>query len=136
MGGDALRTCRDCGKQAHTEEELEFFIPDKNSKHGRKNLCRHCANKRNQKQNPDDRARWKTDHQVRTRYGITVAEYEERMASSSCCECCGKTEDLVYDHCHDTMKFRGVLCRGCNRSIGQLGDTAESLQRALDYLTR
>ena len=130
-----MRKCRDCGLEATNEEELLFFIPDKESKHGRRNLCRTCANTRNSKQNPDDRARWKTDHQVKTRYHCTLAEYEERMASSSQCQICSKTTDLVYDHNHDTMKFRGVLCRACNRSIGQLGDTLESLQRAVNYLT-
>lgn len=131
-----IRTCRDCGLEASSEEELSRFIPDKESKHGRRNLCRGCANIRNQKQSPQDRARWKTDHQVRTRYACTLAEYEERMASSSSCEVCGTTENLVYDHCHDTMAFRGVLCRQHNAAIGQLGDTIEGLQAALNYLTK
>jgi len=34
------------------------------------------------------------------------------------------------------MKFRGVLCTNCNRAIGQLGDTAESVRKALNYLER
>lgn len=131
-----MRKCLDCGRTATTEEELAFFIPAKESKYGRKNLCRTCANKRNQKQRPEDRARWKTDHQVRTRYACDRATYEARMASSSECQICGKEEDLVYDHCHETMAFRGVLCRGCNRSIGQLGDTLECLQKAVDYLSK
>jgi hypothetical protein len=58
------------------------------------------------------------------------------MASSPGCEICGITTDLVYDHCHDTMEFRGVLCRKHNAAIGQLGDTAEGVQAALNYLTK
>ena len=136
MGGNALRKCRHCGKEAHTEDELELFKKHSQCKHGRDNLCNVCTQVQNNKQPAHKIKTWKTDHQVRTRYHCTLAEYEERMASSSCCECCGKESDLVYDHCHDTMKFRGVLCRGCNRSIGQLGDTLESVERALNYMRK
>jgi hypothetical protein len=52
------------------------------------------------------------------------------------CECCGKRGKLVIDHCHITGTYRGWLCQGCNVAIGRLGDTAQGVQRALDYLTR
>ena len=39
------------------------------------------------------------------------------------------------DHCHDTGRFRGWLCKSCNTSLGVFGDTAASLRRsALVYL--
>jgi len=69
-------------------------------------------------------------------YGCTVDEYKERMATSDCCEVCGSKERLQYDHCHDTMDFRGVLCWDCNVGIGKLGDTEEGLLKALEYLRR
>jgi len=51
------------------------------------------------------------------------------------CECCGtETDKLVYDHDHQTGKFRGYLCRKCNLAIGHIGDDIESLSRALNYL--
>lgn len=61
------------------------------------------------------------------------------------CECCGKLETTVrkgsllclhLDHCHGSNKFRGWLCNACNLGIGKLGDTVESLERALAYLKR
>jgi hypothetical protein len=52
------------------------------------------------------------------------------------CECCGTVGRVVLDHCHLTHALRGFLCIRCNRAIGSLGDTRESLQRALDYLVR
>lgn len=54
------------------------------------------------------------------------------------CECCGRraVDTLCLDHDHVTGVFRGWLCRQCNAGIGQLGDTPESVERALAYLKR
>lgn len=56
------------------------------------------------------------------------------------CECCGKANSdgraLSLDHCHISGVFRGWLCGACNLGLGKLGDTVESVQRALDYLKR
>jgi hypothetical protein len=43
---------------------------------------------------------------------------------------------VVVDHCHETGAMRGFLCAPCNRGIGSLGDTRETLQRALGYLVQ
>jgi hypothetical protein len=51
------------------------------------------------------------------------------------CYNCGRTDKkLVFDHDHETLAHRGWLCDNCNRSIGMLGDTIESLDRAIRYL--
>ena len=64
------------------------------------------------------------------------------------CECCNrnvrdenlrlseghKKFDLCCDHDPITGAFRGWLCSLCNRSLGGLGDTIESLTKALNYL--
>ena len=68
-----------------------------------------------------------------TQYGCTPEEYRNSMATSDVCECCGSEDSLVYDHCHSSTNFRGVLCASCNKGIGQLGDTQESVERALNY---
>jgi len=44
--GEALRTCRDCGLQAFTEADLDGFVKNATSKHGRGNRCRPCDNAR------------------------------------------------------------------------------------------
>lgn len=125
------RKCVDCSFES---DLLSKFVKSSDSKYGRRNLCISCSVKRSEK-NPKNKD-WKTDHQTKKRYGVDAETYKRLMATSSCCQVCGKTEELCYDHCHDTMKFRGVLCRGCNRSIGQLGDTVEGLERALAYLKK
>mgnify|MGYP006405797549 CR=1 FL=1 len=57
-------------------------------------------------------------------------------AAGGVCQICGKSdESLCVDHDHETGHVRGVLCRRCNRAIGQLGDTREMLMKAVDYLS-
>ena len=78
---------------------------------------------------------------LRLRYGITLVEYEERLAEQDGrCACCGSTEargagSFRVDHDHETGLVRGLLCNPCNAGLGLLGDTVEALSRALTYLT-
>jgi hypothetical protein len=58
------------------------------------------------------------------------------MASQQSCEICDSTKELCYDHDHVTMKFRGVLCRQCNRALGQLGDSLDRVLKVVDYLKK
>ena len=119
--------------------ELELFCREKKGKNGRRNLCKACNRKRCLEwgeKNPEKRAKKTIRYHATKVYNITYEQYMERMATSDCCEVCGSKEKLGYDHCHSTMQFRGVLCNKCNRSIGQLGDTTESIQKALNYLKR
>jgi hypothetical protein len=52
------------------------------------------------------------------------------------CECCGKFDDLVLDHDHETGKFRGWLCDKCNLGIGRLGDNLQGVVSAVNYLLK
>lgn len=38
------------------------------------------------------------------------------------------------DHCHRTGQIRGLLNGSTNRGLGFLGDSAENLKRAIEYL--
>ena len=51
------------------------------------------------------------------------------------CGICGTTENLAVDHCHETNKIRGYLCRPHNSAIGFLGDNIEGVMRAVNYLS-
>lgn len=69
------------------------------------------------------------------KYNLTLEEYERRCeAQNNECACCGQRAKLVIDHDHDTGELRGLICSSCNTGIGQLGDSIEGLQRAIDYL--
>ena len=136
---DTLRTCRDCNTTAKTEEELNLFVVCKRHTHNRRNLCYKCENKRDKKwrdNNSEIVLLKRQKHYATKAYGITLEEYQKRMSSSNKCQVCGSKDRLCYDHDHKTMRFRGVLCNKCNRSIGQLGDTAESIGKVLFYLNK
>ena len=47
-----------------------------------------------------------------------------------------KAKAFCLDHNHDTGEFRGWLCHDCNRALGQLGDSIETLKNAIKYLER
>ena len=129
VGRKPTRKCIDCELES---ENLNLFVTSSVSKFNKRNLCISCAVKRNNSH--AKHKDWKTDHQTRKRYGIDLETYRKHMASSDCCQICNKKETLCYDHDHNTMLFRGVLCRSCNSAIGHLGDSVEGLQKALNYL--
>lgn len=64
---------------------------------------------------------------------------EERIALAgrprpTVCELCGAEAKTVFDHCHETDRFRGWLCDRCNRVLGSVGDSVELLRRMIAYL--
>lgn len=134
-----LRKCNGCGLEAYTLEELEHFSANKTSKHGKAMECKTCNNKRKNKYRRDNPSSYRDSnlkwHCINT-YNITFELYKERMSTSNCCEICSSIEELCYDHNHANMKFRGVLCRGCNRSLGQLGDDLPGIIKVIRYLSK
>jgi len=82
-------------------------------------------------------------------YNITLIEYNElRELQNFRCAICRKHESefskgLFVDHDHGCCPgdkscgycVRGLLCNGCNRGVGFLGDDPATVQQALEYLT-
>lgn len=79
-------------------------------------------------------------------YGLSEQQYADMLAAQGgVCAICdqdepsahgrtGKQFRLSVDHCHVTGRIRGLLCQKCNRAIGLLGDDAELLRKAIEYL--
>jgi len=132
-----LRKCKGCGLEALNEEELDLFVQSKDSKYGRANICKPCRQKK-VRGNLSGRPEYRKSMWLKKKYNITLEEYDNSMSSSLCCEICEGTEELCYDHDHSKKQnikaFRGVLCRKCNLALGLLGDTADSLLKAFEYL--
>mgnify|MGYP002641437606 FL=1 len=134
------RKCNSCGVEAHSEKDMQAlkFICSEDSMYGYRNQCYNCKTTDNSTASIKYS---KLAHQAKKRYDCTAQEYTERMLTSNVCEICGKTaeetkDSLCYDHDHSTMEFRGVLCRGCNRSLGQLGDNLEGIIKVVKYLEK
>lgn len=54
------------------------------------------------------------------RHGLNKKDRDKLVLEAKACAFCGSTVNLVVDHCHATMRIRGVLCHGCNVSLGHL----------------
>jgi hypothetical protein len=50
------------------------------------------------------------------------------------CAICSRTAPLIADHCHQTGRARGLLCRACNIGLGVFRDSPEVLGKAIAYL--
>lgn len=80
---------------------------------------------------------------VKSKYGITEQEWTTLFVSQgSCCAICGATcpgvNNAIWqtDHDHNTGKIRGILCHGCNLSIGQFSDSPNTICKAIAYLQK
>ena len=54
----------------------------------------------------------------------------------SLCEVCGRSDVIVFDHCHQTNKFRGWICKKCNGVLGYVDDNVEILKKLIAYLEK
>ncbi len=46
----------------------------------------------------------------------------------------GVIKRFSIDHCHSSLKIRGLLCQGCNSLLGYAEDSIELLETAINYL--
>lgn len=135
------RRCLGCGETKSLEE---FYA--------KKSRCKPCQNAAIadwKRRNPDKVAagakRWRS-HQpeyafawnLRKQFGMELEDYERLLSKQGGqCAICGKSPGvrrLAVDHDHKTGRVRGLLCGSCNTALGKLGDTAEGLTRAIQYL--
>ena len=72
----------------------------------------------------------KKNYHLMIRYGITLEQYENlfknqngRCAIKNCsAELALRGRSTHVDHCHNTGKIRGLLCRACNHALGHIKD--------------
>jgi hypothetical protein len=77
--------------------------------------------------------------ELRTRFGITLEDYSNiKESQNGVCAICGSKDHiaLAVDHCHETKKVRGLLCKNCNTLLGNAKDKVEILNKAIAYLTK
>jgi hypothetical protein len=67
---------------------------------------------------------------------ILIEQYEQQNCQCPICKNNIELLDSAIDHNHQTGKFRGVLCKTCNRAIGMLKDSTTILSNAILYLDK
>lgn len=81
------------------------------------------------------------NNQLLIKFGITIEDYEAMLKAQNglCAICKTPNKDgraLAVDHCHKTLKKRGLLCGNCNRGIGNLQECPAILFAAIQYLNQ
>jgi len=116
-----MKTCKTCGD---TKDDTEF------RKH--RGSCKKCCRKKGRAYETPEQ---KKDYSLRSKYGITLAQYEQMLEEQrgQCYICCSE-EKLFVDHCHSTGRVRGLLCHHCNLILGHAFDNPSILRLAANYL--
>lgn len=139
-------THKQCSKCKEIKEHSAFH-KCKTHIHGKglAYFCKECANKASRENhkkrfNSDPKYKLKKkDAYIKTRYGLSLTEYTEKLLAQKTCAICGvelSTNDpnVHLDHCHKTGKIRAFLCGNCNRGIGSFHDSTLKLEQAIQYL--
>lgn len=79
------------------------------------------------------------EENLKHRYGINQEQYDEILKSQDHkCKICGiehtKSKPLNVDHCHNSTRIRGLLCKKCNTSLALLKEDPKIIINALLYL--
>jgi hypothetical protein len=147
------KTCAGCG----TEKPIKQFNKCNATLSGYSVYCKPCAyeryNKRRKANLPKHAGygrKWRAnnkerfrDHGLKANYGIPLGTYAKMLeAQGGKCAICGtdkpggRGERFHIDHDHATGAIRGLLCHGCNVSIGHLHHDVNILRAAIKYLLR
>lgn len=147
-----LKTCPKC----QTEKPLTQFGKSKSTVTGLQVYCKPCCSKRHDEWRRQNLAKCAADqkkHRLanperfkdygrKQAYGLQPGEYAAMLAAQDGkCAICKRSENngrggLHVDHCHDLGHVRGLLCHGCNVSIGHFQHNTAVLEAAIQYLNR
>lgn len=161
-----MKRCPRCGET----KELICFSRNRCAPDGRQTYCKPCCYAAGAPSRQRRRERLKTDPEylaqeqakrsawgkaryrkgpdqywasvLRTRYGLSVDDYESMLADqrgvcAACKECALEhgRKRLCVDHDHRTGRVRGLLCGRCNRAIGLFDDNPWRAIGLFAYLT-
>ena len=136
-----------------TYQKMRMANCHTDKKYFAKGFCKVCYNKNLRKINPKYNAScckismaWaRKNPKIRGfitrkhRYNISREDYVNLIKSqNNLCKICkakpSKHRSLCIDHCHKTLKIRGLLCDKCNTGLANFKDNIILLQNAIDYL--
>ena|ERR1700738_3207188 len=75
---------------------------------------------------------------LKRKYSITLEDWNRQMQlqNERCAICAAFMKRPNVDHCHDTGRFRGLLCLKCNLGIGMFQHDLNKLVSAIQYLSQ
>lgn len=124
----------------------ECFGVNNSAKDGLSYSCKECVAKQAARLRKTQPAKFRIrdrKNNARRKYGISLEEYDRRIAKSRCEICSHKLDPAgtkqfkpALDHCHSTGRIRGVLCGNCNVALGLFKDSVRVLNRAVRYLKK
>lgn len=128
------RICQNCGKAFSLDNSpLHKYCSER---------CRNQFhwNKQGEKyRNSEKGKRTMFAWRLKKEFNLTIEQYEKILQDQNgSCAICKRTEPTGYgwhvDHCHSTLKVRGLLCSKCNQGLGLFEDKINSLKEAIKYL--
>lgn len=134
-------TCSKCGVDKADDE----FYRNPSSPSGRRTQCKTCCREytkaRYSKEATTEysRSRAGRNAYLKYNYGITVDQYEARLAAQRggcaiCSRACSSGKRLSVDHDHVTGVVRGLICMKCNLAVGHIEAVKPNLYDVLSYL--
>jgi hypothetical protein len=143
MSGE-LKKCNDCGE---TKPLSEFYWKSDQSSY--RYDCKSCSKARSASNKRKRRRRDPVGESKKNRgwylgsvlrkLGVVDLEILLQQQGSACAVC-GTSDPgrrgWMVDHCHKTMRFRGILCGKCNSGLGMFNDNPDVLEQAIAYLRR
>ena len=131
-----MKTCTKCGETY----PLTNFYRQKNRSDGLSSWCKPCKRAISRSWSDADRT---YAYRLMREFGMTPDDYEKihKEQGGRCAICStdnpgrGKRR-LSVDHCHSTGDVRGLLCNTCNRALGLLNDSIDTLQNSINYLRK
>ena len=141
------RSCTKCGEyKAWAEYSYKRAT---GRKPGYQPRCKTCSLEDTRKWRESQSPERLKDLYLRRTYGISYAEYTQRLEEQDyCCAICSRElntnfgmealspNTAVVDHCHTHGHVRGILCNECNRGLGYFKDNVNALAQAISYLTK
>lgn len=135
---------KQCGRCKKTLSLDSFSFKNK-EKGWYSSYCKECNKAKNKEHYQENKATYrekaaayKKVHGTRMRglkYGLSEQETVELLsANDGMCAICLSEPAQHIDHCHESGRVRGALCKACNNGLGFFRDNTQALERAIKYL--
>ena len=126
-----MKVCKKCNE----EKSFDFFYLQTSGYYYP--YCKECNTARSREWRSNNKHQ-KYLNDIKVKFNVTNQQYDELFkAQKGSCAICEKKEinrRLSVDHCHKTLKVRGLVCRTCNLGIGYFMDDIALLKKAIKYL--